>query len=84
MRTLKNQREPEQEHKASHMKVPSALWGLTAQLPFLSPTPDKSSMAAIPSKIEFAFKEGVDVFSPKDLVTFVTPFISSKLKAICR
>jgi hypothetical protein len=54
------------------MKFPLTLLGIAAQVPFQAP-PDPphisiSKKMAVTAKPEFTFKEGSDIFSPKDLV----------------
>lgn len=55
------------------MRVPPALpmsiLGLAAQVPLQSPLNSTNSMAALKT----VFKEGADVFSPKDLVQLPRP-----------
>ena len=53
----------------SCMKLPVTLLGLAAQVPFQTPLHTSSKRMAVTAKPEFAFKEGSDVFSPKDLVS---------------
>lgn len=55
------------------MRFPFSLLGLSAQIPF-SPTdnPDPTSIQ-MPNRPEFKFKEGPDVFSPKDLIELARP-----------
>jgi dipeptidyl aminopeptidase/acylaminoacyl peptidase len=57
------------------MKFPFSLLGLTAQVPFRGPTlmTKSDSIINMDSQAEFAFKEGPNVFSPKDLVELARP-----------
>jgi hypothetical protein len=49
----------------------SLFTSLSAQLPILqTPSPESSVMSSRPG---FSFKEGVDVFTPKDLVELARP-----------
>jgi hypothetical protein len=53
--------------RPTHMKFPLTLLGLAAQAPLQTPPLHTSSKKmAMP---EFAFKEGSDIFSPKNLVS---------------
>ncbi|KAG6918779.1 hypothetical protein DXG01_011970 [Tephrocybe rancida] len=52
------------------MWFPLAFLGLTAQVPLHTPTPSPKSMS---SGLEFGFKEGPGVFSPKNLVELKRP-----------
>jgi hypothetical protein len=48
------------------------LLGLTTQLPFMqTPFPESTQVAT--SMPEFSFKEGLEVFAPKDLVGLARP-----------
>jgi hypothetical protein len=53
------------------MRFPFSLLGLTAQILFQSPHQDTTSIMA--SKSEFSFKQGADIFTPKDLVELARP-----------
>ncbi|KAF7365063.1 Dipeptidyl-peptidase 5 [Mycena venus] len=56
------------------MRFPFSLLGLSTQVAFKSDVPTSSRMT--PSKIQntnFAFKEGADIFAPKDLVELGRP-----------
>lgn len=53
------------------MRFPFSLLGLTAQLPFQRYLQDTTGVMQI--KPEFTFKEGADVFAPKDLVGLGRP-----------
>jgi hypothetical protein len=49
------------------------LLGLAAQIPFQTHWQGSSSERVVQMKQEFAFKEGPDVFTPKDLVELARP-----------
>jgi hypothetical protein len=53
------------------MWFPLSLLGLSAQLPLLQTPLSESSV--MPNRAEFSFKDGVDLFSPKDLIELVRP-----------
>lgn len=50
------------------MRFPFAFLGLLTQAPLQQPLQPKSAMVQ-PVSGEFSFKEGADVFAPKDLVS---------------
>jgi hypothetical protein len=51
-----------------------SLLGLTAQLPFMqTPFPESTQVASMSNRHEFSFKEGLEVFAPKDLVGLARP-----------
>jgi hypothetical protein len=63
--------EPYQLHLPPAMWFPLSLLGLSTQLPLLQkPLPESSVM---PNRSEFSFKEGPEVFSPKDFIQLARP-----------
>lgn len=55
------------------MKFPIPLLGLSAQVPLGVPQPAHSGPAMSAKRSDFAWKEGKDIFSPKDLVSLGRP-----------
>lgn len=67
----------------SYMKFPLTLLGLASQVPFQTPLHTASKMAAATIQSGFSFKEGSDIFSPRDLVglVFCKQYIVSELSS---
>ncbi|KAF8964345.1 Alpha/Beta hydrolase protein [Flammula alnicola] len=54
------------------MRFPFAFLGLSTQVRFQAPLPSSTSIMAKPAT-QFAFKEGADIFAPKDLIELGRP-----------
>lgn len=55
------------------MRFPFALLGLATQIPLQPPSQPTPHTMTTPNQRDFAFKEGLDTFSPKDLVGLGRP-----------
>lgn len=56
------------------MRLPISLLGLSAQFPLFSKlAPNSPTISPMSKNPTFSFKEGTDVFSPKDLVGLARP-----------
>lgn len=53
--------------------LPISLLGLTAQVPLEPPKPTTGAAMAANDVKDFTFKEGPNIFSPKDLVQLARP-----------
>ena len=54
------------------MRLPLVFLGLSAQLPLQRPPIQPENLMA-PNNIDFDFKQGPNIFTPKDLVGITTP-----------
>ncbi len=57
----------------SGIGIPISILGLVSQVPLQNQNPPEPTPASMVSTVDFSFKEGPDVFSPKDLVTLARP-----------